>query len=93
MNSERTLAYGRVMKELADLSENKLHPSEQQVVREAADALIFCESLAEDSEAEKAVADLYELTDGLVESERMSSEHAIELTRDVEACGPLAVVR
>ncbi|MGI8748978.1 MAG: hypothetical protein ACR2J6_00215 [Thermoleophilaceae bacterium] len=92
MNSERTQAYGRVMKTLRDLSESKLHPSEQETVREAADALLFCRTMAEDPAAEQALSELYELTEQLVENDRLSSGAAIELTADVEACGPLTSV-
>jgi hypothetical protein len=93
VNAERTQAYGRVMKILRDLSESKLHPDEQQTVREAADSLIFCENLADDQAAEQSLADLYELTDRLVENDRLAPETSIELTSEVEACGPLAAVR
>lgn len=92
MNSERTQAYGRVMKTLRDLSESKLHPSEQETVREAADAMLFCRTLTEDPAAEQALSDLYELTEHMVESDRLSAEASIELTAHVEACGPLTSV-
>lgn len=77
------------MKMLADLSASKLHPDEQDVVREAADALFFCEDLENDPAAEQALADLYELVDRLMESERLIPETAGCLTAAVEACGPL----
>lgn len=80
------------MKMLADLSASKLHPDEQDVVREAADALFFCEDLASDPPAEQALADLYELVDRLMESERLIPETAGRLTAAVEACGPLMPV-
>ncbi len=92
MNSERTQAYGRVVKTLDDLSDSKLHPDEQQIVREAADSLLFCEDVAGDPAAELALGQLYELTDLLVESDRMSSEATLRLTADVEACGPVTSV-
>ncbi len=92
MNSERTQAYGRVVKTLNDLSDSKLHPDEQQIVREAADSLLFCEDVAGDPAAELALGQLYELTDHLVESDRMSSEATLRLTADVEACGPVTSV-
>ena len=92
MNSERTQAYGRVVKTLNDLSDSKLHPDEQQIVREAADSLLFCEDVAGDPAAELALGQLYELTDLLVESDRMSSEATLRLTADVEACGPVTSV-
>lgn len=90
MNSDRTQAYGRVVKALNDLADSKLHPDEQQIVREAADSLLFCEDMASDPAAELALGELYELTDRLVENDRMSSEATLRLTADVEACGPMA---
>ncbi len=90
MNSDRTQAYGRVVKALNDLADSKLHPEEQQIVREAADSLLFCEDMASDPAAELALGELYELTDRLVENDRMSSEATLRLTADVEACGPMA---
>ena len=90
MNSDRTQAYGRVIKALNDLADSKLHPEEQQIVREAADSLLFCEDMASDPAAELALGELYELTDRLVENDRMSSEATLRLTADVEACGPMA---
>ena len=78
------------MKAIEDLSGSKLHPREQDVVREAADALFFCENLESDPAAEQALADFYELVDGLIESERLAPETAGRVTASVEACGPLA---
>jgi len=90
VNSDRTQAYGRVIKALNDLADSKLHPEEQQIVREAADSLLFCEDMASDPAAELALGELYELTDRLVENDRMSSEATLRLTADIEACGPMA---
>lgn len=80
------------MKTLADLSASKLHPEEQDVVREAADALFFSEELEGDSAAEEALAGFYELVDRLLESERLLGETAGRLIAAVEACGPQAPV-
>jgi hypothetical protein len=88
MNSQRAQAYGRVMKAIDDFGA-KLHAGEQQVVREAADALFFCEDLYADAGAREALDELQELTDRLVESDRLLPETAGRLTADVEACGPL----
>jgi hypothetical protein len=41
MTSERTKAYGRVVKTLEDVGPAKLLPTEQERIREAADVLIF----------------------------------------------------
>ena len=92
MNSERAQAYGQVTKLLDDLSASKLHKHEQEVVREAADALFFCENLDGDAGAEQALADFYDLVDRMMESERLLPETAGRMTAAVEACGPLAPV-
>lgn len=87
-NSERALAYGRVLSHLEDLSQSKLHDDEQAVIREAADSLLFTENLSADPEAEGALNELYALTDRMVDAERITLERAGRLVRDVEACGP-----
>jgi hypothetical protein len=89
MTSERSQAYGRVTKLVDDLSASKLHASEQQTIRDAADALFFCEDLSGDAEARRALDALERLVDGLLESERFTPETAGRLQADVEACGPL----
>jgi hypothetical protein len=70
----------------------KLHPEEVQVVRDAADALLFCEDLEADPAAADALDAFHGLTDQLLENGRLSSERVGQLTADVEACGPLAPV-
>jgi len=54
VTGERAQAYGRVVKRLDELSAGKLRPAEQQIVRDAADALFFCEDLASDLAAREA---------------------------------------
>ena len=78
------------MKILEDLSASKLHPGEQDVVRDAADALFFCDSLDADPGAAQALRDFQALVDRLVESDRLIPETAGRLTAAIEACGPLA---
>ena len=80
------------MKTLEDLAASKLHPAEQDVVREAADGLFFCENLEEDPATEKLLARLYELVDHLMDGGRLLPETAGRLTSVVEACGPPASV-
>ena len=89
MNSERAQAYGRVTKLVDDLSGSKLHPDEQQTIRDAADALFFCEDLSADPEARRALDALEQLVDGMLEADRFTPETAGRLQADVEACGPL----
>jgi hypothetical protein len=92
MDSERAQAYGRVMNTIEELGAAKLHADEQQVVRDAADALLFCEDLEADTAAADALDAFHRLTDRLLESDRITPETAGRLTADVEGCGPLAPI-
>ena len=89
MNSERTQAYGRVVKTLEDVGPAKLQPAEQDRVREAADTLIFTADL---DEARRAMADVDDLAEHLVASDRWSEERAKQLIDDLLACGPVTAV-
>ena len=89
MNSERTQAYGRVLRRLADIGASKLHVPEQARVREAADTLVFSVTL---EDARSALEDLDALCEHLVATGRWTEESAAELAQDVLACGPLAPV-
>ena len=89
MTSERTQAYGRVVKTLEDLGPAKLQPAEQDRVREAADTLIFASGV---EETRAAMADIEALTDHLVASDRWSEERAGQLVYDLLACGPVSPV-
>jgi hypothetical protein len=89
MNSERTQAYGRVLRTLEDVGPTKLHQTEQTRVREAADTLIFAATF---DDARAALEDVEELCEHLVATERWSAERAAELAQDLAACGPLAPV-
>ena len=89
MNSERTQAYGRVVKTLEDLGPTKLQPAEQDRVREAADTLIFATGL---DEAREAMADIDALVEHLVASDRWSEERVKQLVDDLLACGPVTAV-
>ena len=89
MNSERTQAYGRVVKTLEELGPAKLQTGEQARVREAADTLIFAVDL---DEARAAMADVDALAEQLVASDRWSEERAKQLVDDLLACGPVTPV-
>jgi hypothetical protein len=89
MTSERAQAYGRVMQTIADLGPSKLHSSEQDRIRDAADTLLFCEDSAC---ASTALSDIRELTGVLVESGRWIDETAERLLGDLEGTGPMAPV-
>jgi hypothetical protein len=89
MNSERTQAYGRVVKTLDDLGPAKLQAAEQDRIREAADTLIFATDL---DQARTALEDISTLAEHLVASGRWSEERADHLVQDLLACGPVAPV-
>jgi hypothetical protein len=89
MTSERTQAYGRVLRTLEDVGPTKLHETEQQRIRDAADTLIFASTL---DEARAVLEDVDALAEHLVATERWSEERAAELAHDILACGPLAPV-
>ena len=90
MTSERSQAYGRVTKLVGDLSGSKLHADEQQTIRDAADALFFCEDLTADTDARRALDAAEDLIDRMVENERFTIETAGRLRADLDGCGPLA---
>jgi hypothetical protein len=92
MTSDRAQAYRRVTDTIQDFDGTKLHAEEVQIVREAADALLFCEDLEADPAAADALGAFHGLTDQLLENGRITAERVGQLTADVEACGPLAPV-
>ena len=89
MNSERTQAYGRVVKTLEDLGPTKLHDAEMVRVRDAADNLIFAAGM---DEARASLEDVDALAENLVASGRWSDERAKQLVEDILACGPVTPV-
>jgi hypothetical protein len=89
MTSERTQAYGRVVRTLDDVGATKLHKDEQIAIREFADTLIFAST---PDEARDTVLEVEALGERLVASGRWTEERAAELVRDIIACGPLAPV-
>ena len=91
--SERSEAYGRVVRTLRSLGPAKLLPHEEEIIREAADTLLFTVDPPADAEAGEAVAAIEAVAAHLVESERWTAERAALLVDDVLACGHLEVVR
>jgi hypothetical protein len=89
MTSDRTQAYGRVVKTLEDIGPTKLLPHEQELIREAADTLIFA---AGPDEAGAALADIDALAEHLAGSGRWTAERTQQLVQDLLACGPVAPV-
>ena len=87
MTSERAQAYGRVTATLADVGPTKLQPAEQDLLREAADTLLFSEDITAPA-ATEALESVDELLDRLVATDRWTSERADRLRDDIAACGP-----
>jgi hypothetical protein len=89
MTSDRTQAYGRVIRTLDDIGPTKLHDDEQERIREAADTLIFAATM---EEVRTTLAAMDALTDHLVASGRWTEERSAALARDLLSCGPLTPV-
>jgi hypothetical protein len=86
MTSDRSRAYARVSKTLADVGPAKLHDLEQRRIRNAADALVFARP--DEYEALAALVDIERLTEELIRSGRWTPERAWRLVDDIAACGP-----
>ena len=93
MTPERSQAYGRLMKIVTATGEGALEPAEQEILREAGDALFFCEDITLDDDARDALARVSDLAGQLVGAERWDPELAERVMEDLEACGPPQLVR
>jgi hypothetical protein len=93
MTPERSQAYGRLMKTVSATGEGALEPAEQEILREAADALFFCEDISLDDDASQALARVSDLAGQMVGAERWEPEFAERVMEDLEACGPPQLVR
>lgn len=69
-----------------------LSAAEATLIRESADAMLFCENLAADDEARDGLARVGDLAGDLVGSGRWGPDRAEQLLRDIECCGPMAAV-
>jgi hypothetical protein len=90
---ERSQAYGRLMKVVSADGDAALEPAEKELLREAADALFFCEDVALDEDARNALSRVSDLAGQLVGAERWDAELAEQVLQDVEGCGPPQLVR
>ena len=81
------------MKVVSATGDAALEPAEQEVIREAGDALFFCEDIALDDDAREALSRVTDLTGQLVGSERWDPELAEQVLQDLEDCGPPQLVR
>jgi hypothetical protein len=92
MTSERAEAYGRLMRRLRALGAAGLLPHEEEQIREAADALLFCSGDWSDEATLEALGEAFRLIEGLVQVGRWREAPAQLLLRELRACGPLAAV-
>jgi len=81
------------MKTVSATGEGVLEPAEQEILREAGDALFFCEDIALDEDAREALSRVSDLAGQLVGAERWDPELAERVMEDLEACGPPQLVR
>ena len=93
MTPERSKAYGRLMTVVSASGDAALDPAEQQLLRDAGDAMFFCEDIALDDDARDALARVSDLAGQLVGAERWDPELAERVLQDLEACGPPQLVR
>ena len=87
MTNMRTVAYRRVMRTLRGMDAPALSPVEQDRIREAADALLFCRDVG-DADVRRAVAGVAVLSNELIENERWTPRRVLQLLDDIWACGP-----
>jgi len=81
------------MKTISATGDGALDAGEQQILREAGDALFFCEDIALDDDAREALARVSDLAGQLVGAERWDPELAETVMEDLEASGPPQLVR
>jgi hypothetical protein len=81
------------MKVISASGDAALEPAEQELLREASDALFFCEDIALDEDARDALGRVSDLAGQLVGAERWDPELAELVLEDLEACGPPQLVR
>lgn len=88
MTPERAHAYRRVLHTLKELGPSKLQPEEQEMIRDAADSLVFAQDLNDDAAARHALRDVATLCNTLVECGRWEQITAMRLVDNVSQCGP-----
>jgi hypothetical protein len=93
MTSLRATAYRRVLETLRDLGPAKLSAAEQACIRDAADALLFCDDIDADSDARAAFGAVVGLADDLVLAERWTVARVQPLLDDIWACGPVELLQ
>ena len=88
MTRDRAHAYRRVIETLNELGPSPLGNREQDLIRHAADNLIFSDDVLEDIAAREALQDVERLCRGLVDTGRLTQTTAMRLASDISQCGP-----
>jgi len=89
MTASRSQAYGRLIKTLEEMPTTTLRADELDVLREAADTMLFT---SDPSDARRARRNATELADRLVECGRWTEETSQAVLRDLWSCGHLPIV-
>jgi hypothetical protein len=80
------------METLRSVGETKLHSEEQEQIRLAADALLFCEDIDAGSEAKLALDGMRDLMRRLAGTGRWSPDATDRLLEDIAGCGPVLLL-
>ena len=88
MTRERAHAYRRVIQTLIELGVSTLGSREQDVIRHAADSLIFTRDLLEDDAASEGLQDVERVCRALVDAGRLTQTGAARIANDISECGP-----
>jgi hypothetical protein len=80
------------MRTVKDDGPEALTAAECALIREAADALLFCDERAWTDEARDGLTKVGDLAGDLVGTGRWGPDRAEQLLRDIESCGPMAPV-
>jgi hypothetical protein len=88
MTRERAHAYRRVIQTLNELGAGTLGNREQDIIRHAADSLIFTRDLLQDDAASAALQGVERLCRALVDTGRLTQTSATRIASDISQCGP-----
>ena len=80
------------METLRSVGEAKLNGSEEEQIREAADALLFSNDMDAGPEAKIALDGVRELTRRLAGTGRWTPDAADRLLEDIAGCGPVLLL-
>jgi uncharacterized protein YggE len=77
-----------VIQTLNELGASALGGRDQDVIRHAADSLIFCRDLLHDDAASEALQDVERLCRALVDAGRLKLTGVTRIASDISRCGP-----